>query len=531
MTGTPASESVLDGTAWTDHRLDRLAARIGAPTTSATGRIPVAAPTADEQIGSVPELTPADVETAVTRTRSAVAAWRATSVTDRSAVIEQFANLVADNQKELLDLVQLETGKSRIDAFEEVIEVPQSADYYAGTARSVLSSESRGSGLPVLTATELQYDPVGIVGVISPWNYPLVLSFTDLIPALLAGNGVVLKPDEKTPFTAIRLAELLFEAGLPKGVLTVVTGDGPTVGGTLIDTVDYITFTGSSETGRTVAERAGRNLIDCSLELSGKNPFIVLDEADLDMAVRGAINGAFTNAGQLCLATERIYVERPRYEDFLDAFVAATTEIELGAPFEYTTDVGSLIGRDQLERVESHVTDAVESGATVQSGAQARRDIGPYFYEPTILTDVPSDSLPACEETFGPVVTVEPVQSGESAVETANSSAYGLNGSVWSTDSRRAKSIARRLDCGTVCINDSHFAGWAAYDAPMGGVGQSGIGRRHGPEGLLRYTEPKTVATSRVGPLGSVPGVPDSLYTRVVTTLTNAQRRLRQWWR
>jgi NAD-dependent aldehyde dehydrogenases len=280
-----------------------------------------------------------------------------------------------------------------------------------------------------------------------------------------------------------------------------------------------------------VAERAGRNLIDCSLELSGKNPFIVLDDADLDEAVRGAIGGAFTNAGQLCLATERIYVERPLYEDFLEAFVTATRELTLGGPFEYTTDVGSLIDGDQLERVASHVEDAVDSGATVQTGGQPRPDIGPYFYDPTILTDVPDDSLPACEETFGPVVTVEPVASGASAVEAANSTAYGLNGSVWSSDTGRAKALASQLDCGTVCINDSHNAGWAAYDAPMGGVGQSGIGRRHGPEGLLRYTEPKTVATSRVGPLGSAPGVSDGMYTRVVTALTNAQRRLRQWWR
>lgn len=525
------SGSVLDETAWTNRRLNTLTARIETPTTSDVGRIPVTAPAVDEELGSVPDLPATAVEAAATRTRSAAADWRATPLTDRVAVIERFANLVADAQEELLDLVQLETGKSRIDAFEEVIEVPQSADYYAETAPSVLSTDARRSPFPVVTGAEVQYDPVGVVGVISPWNYPLVLSFTDLVPALLAGNGVVLKPDEKTPYTALRLAELLAEAGLPDGVLTVVTGDGATVGGALVDNVDHVTFTGSTETGRTVAERAGRNLIDCSLELSGKNPFIVLDDADLDEAVRGAISGAFTNAGQLCLATERIYVERPLYKDFLEAFVAATAELSLGAPFEYTTDVGSLIDRDQLDRVQSHVSDAVESGARVRTGGHARSDIGSYFYEPTILTDVPSDSLPACEETFGPVVTVEPVESATSAVEATNRSAYGLNASIWSRDSERARALASQLRCGTVCINDSHLVGWAAYDAPMGGVGQSGIGRRHGPEGLLQYTEPKTVATSHAGPLGSVPGVSDGLYARVVTALTNAQRRLGQWWR
>lgn len=525
------TESVLAETAWTSHRLASLAARVGTPTTSDAAQIRVTAPAVDEEIGAIPELSVADVEATVARTRAAAKEWRAAPVTERAAVIETFANLVADNQAELLDLVQLETGKTRRDAFEEVTEVPQSADYYAETAPAVLATEARGTRFPVLTTAEVQYNPIGTVGVISPWNYPLVLSFTDLIPALLAGNGVVLKPDEKTPFTALRLAELLGEAGLPKGVLTVVTGDGPTVGGALVDNVDHITFTGSSETGRTVAERAGRNLIDCSLELSGKNPFIVLDDANLDQTIRGAVDGAFTNAGQLCLATERIYVEEPLYEDFLDAFVAATTELSLGASFEYSADVGSLIDSDQLDRVQSHVTDAVESGATVRTGGNARPDVGPYFYEPTILTDVPNDALPAREETFGPVVTVEAVESGASAVEAANSSAYGLNASVWSSDRGRAKALARQLNCGTVCINDSHLTGWAAYDAPMGGVGQSGIGRRHGPEGLRRYTEPKTIATSRIGPLGAIPGISDALFARGLTIITNAQRRLRQWWR
>lgn len=525
------TESALAETTWTRQRLASLAARVGTSTTSDAAQIPVTTPAFDEKIGAVPDLSVADVEATVAKTQAAAEDWQAASVTERAAVIETFANLVADNQADLLDLAQLETGKSRTDAFEEVIEIPQSADYYAGTAPGVLATETRGTRFPVLTAAEVQYDPVGVVGVISPWNYPLVLSFTDLIPAVLAGNGVVVKPDEKTPFTALRLAELLGEAGLPDGVLNVVTGDGPTVGGALIDTVDHITFTGSSETGRTVAEQAGRNLIDCSLELSGKNPFIVLDDADLEKTVRGAVDGAFTNAGQLCLATERIYVETPLYEDFLDEFVTATRRLSLGTSFEYTTDVGSLIDSDQLDRVQSHVTDAVASGATVQTGGMARPDVGPYYYEPTILTDVPSDSLPAREETFGPVVTVEPVESGTSAVNAANSSAYGLNASVWSSDEGHAKALARQLHCGTVCINDSHLSGWAAYDAPMGGVGQSGIGRRHGPEGLLRYTEPKTITTSRIGPLGSVPGISDELFARGLTIVTNAQRRLRQWWR
>jgi succinate-semialdehyde dehydrogenase/glutarate-semialdehyde dehydrogenase len=525
------TESVLAETAWTNRRLSRLAAQVGAEATGNDGSIPVTAPAVDEELASVPELSVANVEQTVAHTRAAVADWQAASVTERAAVVERFSNLVAANQEELLDLIQLETGKSRTDAFGEVIEVPQSADYCAGQGPEILATESRKSGLSLVTSAEVQYNPVGVVGIISPWNYPLVLSFSDLIPALTAGNGVVLKPDEKTPFTALRLVELLAEAGLPDGVVTVVTGDGPTVGGALIDNVDYITFTGSSETGRTVAEQAGRNLIDCSLELSGKNPFVVLNDADIDETVRGAIQGAFTNAGQLCLATERIYVDQSIYDEFLASFVAATEELSLGASFEYDADIGSLIDRDQLERVQSHVADAVDSGATIQTGGNARPEVGPYFYEPTILTDVSDSSLPACEETFGPVVTVESVASGEQAVEAANASAYGLNASVWSSDRQRAKALARQIESGTVCINDSHLVGWATYDAPMGGIKNSGIGRRHGPEGIQRYTEPKTIATSRLGPLGSAPGIPEKLVARGTALLLNAQRRLTQWWR
>jgi len=375
------------------------------------------------------------------------------------------------------------------------------------------------------------YEPLGVVGVISPWNYPLTLSMVDAVPALLAGNAVVCKPDGRTPFIALALAELLEEAGLPPDLFQVVTGEGATVGPALIDRVDYVAFTGGTETGRTVAEQAGRNLIECSLELGGKNPMVVLDDADVEKAARGAVAGAFANAGQLCLSAERIYVHEDRYEAFLDAFVGRTRSLELGVSFEYGPDVGSLIDADHRDSVHAAVEGAVEAGASLVSGGRTRPDVGPFCYEPTILTDVDPDSSLACDETFGPVVSVTPVPDAEVAVERANDSPYGLNASVWTGDLDRGRSVAREIDAGTVCVNDAFLIGWAAVDAPMGGVGDSGLGRRHGPEGIRRFTDAKTIATSRVGPLDMLSWSPKGLTARLAVGMSGIQRRLARWFR
>lgn len=527
MTLQTEGSSILAETRWNAARLDRLAGRVSGAG-QAEDHIVVTAPAVDEPIGRVPRVSGDAVDAAIEEATVAQTTWAEREPSERAAVLDRFAGLVERNVEELLDLIQLETGKARRHAMEEVIDPSITADYYAETGPRLLEDEDRRGAIPVVTTTEVVHEPVGVVGIISPWNYPLALSLTDAIPALMAGNSVVIKPDEKTPYTALRLLELMIDAGLPRNACQIITGDGPVVGERLVEGVDYVTFTGSTETGRLVAAQAGRNLIDCSVELSGKNPLLVLADAPMDRTVRGVIQACFTNAGQICLSAERVYVEEPIYDEFLETLVTATEDIELGFSFEYDEDVGSLIGADHHAKVAEHVEDARDRGATIEAGGQARPDVGPFFYEPTILTDLPESSLPACEETFGPVIAVESVPSVEAGIDRANDSEHGLNASVWTADRKRGAEIAREIDCGTVCVNDGYASGYAAVDAPMGGKGDSGIGRRQGPEGLKRYVEPKTIATSRVGPIDPPPVVPDGLYASASIRISRAYRRLRK---
>ncbi len=504
-------------------KLDYLTRRLP-PTLAPRDPIPVLAPFTGAVLGEIPRMTADDVVSAATRARAAQPAWDATPLAERARIFLRYHDLVLRHQAELLDLIQLETGKARRHAFEEVADTAIVARHYAVHAARYLRPERRRGAVPLLTSTRVHHHPLGVVGIIAPWNYPLSLAATDAIPALLAGNAVLLKPDEKTSLTALLALDLLNRAGLPADLFQVVTGHGPELGEPLIANVDYLSFTGSTATGRIVAQQAAARLIGCSLELGGKNPMIVLADADLDAAVDGAIRGAFANAGQLCISIERIYLQAAIHDRFLERFLARARALRLSVALDFEGEVGSLASAAQLERVEAHLRDAVERGATILAGGRRRPDLGPLFFEPTILAGVRPGMLAFDQETFGPVVAIYPFDSVDDAIARANASRYGLNASIWTRNQRRGRALAARLQAGTVNINDAYAATWASVDAPMGGFKESGLGRRHGAEGILRYTQSQTIAIQRGRPLAPAPGEDAGRFAR---WLSRALRALR----
>lgn len=490
------------------------------------GEFPVIAPFTGEQIGTTPACTPEDVRAAVARARAAVAAWSSTSPRERRRILLRFHDLVLDRQEDLIDLMQIETGKARRHALEELLDVANTTRYYAYRAEAFLRSQRVRGAVPLLTRTVVHYHPVGVVGLITPWNYPLTLVLSDAVPALLAGNTVVVKPAQVTSLTALRGAALLYEAGVPRDVFQVVTGSGSRLGPALIDSVDFIGFTGSTETGRMIARQAGERLIPASMELGGKNPAIVFDDVDLERAVGGLLTACFSNAGQLCISIERLYVQSGVYDRFVAEFTERTRRLRLGPGFSYDVDVGSLISNDQLERVREHVSDALEKGAKLLAGGRHRPDLGPYFFEPTVLEGVTDSMKLAREETFGPVVAVYRFDTVDEVIRKVNDSDYGLNACIWSRNTRRAAEVARRIQCGTVNINEGYSAAWGSVDAPMGGMKASGLDRRHGIRGILKYTEPQTVATQYLRPISSTPGSDDQFRARYMNRLLRILRRV-----
>ncbi len=314
-------------------------------------------------IGEVPACDADDVDAAVRRARAAQPAWAGRSFEERRQVLLRFHDLVLLHQDRLLDLTQMETGKARLSAFEELADVAMTARYYANTAARHLRPRRRQGALPGLTRTTVMHHPKGVVGVISPWNYPLTLAVSDAVAALMAGNAVVLKPDSDTPFTALAAVELLYEAGVPHDVFGVVTGPGSTLGPPMIERVDYLMFTGSTATGRLIAEQCGRQLVGFSAELGGKNPMLVLADADVDATVEGAVRACFSNTGQLCISIERMYVESAVYDRFVPALVERVRSMTVGAGLDWEHEMGSLVSQQQLDTVSAHVDDAVDKGA------------------------------------------------------------------------------------------------------------------------------------------------------------------------
>ena len=460
------------------------------------------APFTGAPLASVPQSTPDDVQAAVARARSVQPSWAARSVRDRAAVLLRLHDLVLRRQDEVLDLMQLEAGKARLHAYEEIADVAINARWNAVHGRRLLADERHRGLVPGLTQVREVHHPRGVVGIIAPWNYPLTLAVSDTLPALLAGNAVVLKPDTRTCLTALWAAELLAEAGLPDGVLQVVVGDGPVIGTAVVDTCDSVCFTGSTATGRTVAARAGGRLIGASLELGGKNVLHVARDADLDRAAEAAVRDCFSNVGQMCVSAERLVLDETIADAFLDRFLARVRRLRLGSALDWSADLGCLIDVGHAERVRAHVDDAVARGARVLVGGTLRPDLGPSFFEPTVLDGVPAGATCRTTETFGPVVSVYRVSSDAEAVALANDTGYGLNASVWTRDLRRGALIARQLQTGTVAVNEAYIATWASTRTPMGGRKASGLGRRHGASGLLRFTEQQSIVVQHVTGFG-----------------------------
>ncbi|MBT2445806.1 succinate-semialdehyde dehydrogenase (NADP(+)) [Streptomyces sp. ISL-43] len=492
-----------------------------------SGRTANHSPFTGDKLADLPEATPEDVAAAFAAARAAQPAWAAVPVRARAAVLLRFHDLVLSRQAEVLDLIQLETGKARLHAHEEVLAVSIAARHYGRKAPSYLRAKGHTGAMPTLTkVTELR-QPRGVIGQIAPWNYPLELSIGDALPAFVAGNAVVMKPDTETALTALWARDLMIEAGLPAEVFQIVLGEGPVVGPEVVRHADYVSFTGSTRTGREVAHGAAARLIGVSLELGGKNAMLVLRDADVEKAAAGAVRACFSSAGQLCISIERLYVHSSIADEFVARFAARTKAMRLGSSLAYGADMGSLAGERQLEAVQRHVDDAVAKGATLVAGGVARPDIGPLFYEPTILDGVEAPMAVCGEETFGPVVSIYRFTDEDEVIEEANGTAYGLNSSVWTKDSRRGHAVSARLRTGTVNINEGYAPAYGSAQAPMGGMKESGLGRRHGSEGILKYTEAQTVAQQRLLPMAPSLGMDDEKYAAFMTRSLQVMKAFR----
>jgi succinate-semialdehyde dehydrogenase/glutarate-semialdehyde dehydrogenase len=453
-------------------------------------------PNTGKLVYELPQLSAADVELAVANARAAQPSWASTPISERTKILFRLHDLLLEEQDKLMDVVQLETGKARAHAFEEIAGATGAARYYAKIAHKALKPTKTVAGVPFLTKTWVNHVPVGVVGVITPWNYPLALCALDVLPALVAGNAVVQKPDNQTTLTALFLRQLAIKAGLNPKLWTIVVGDAQEVGNAVTDSVDYVAFTGSAKTGKLVAARAAQRLIPYSLELGGKNPLIVLPSADLEKAAEILIGGAFGSAGQLCVSIERAYVPQEMKARFETILKQKVSSLKLGTSNDFSIDIGTLTGPNQLKRVGDFVQDAVSKGAKVIAGGHQLPELGPYFYAPTVLTDV-NDKMQLHEhEVFGPLVSVYGYKTIDEAITLANQTTEGLNASVVGKTSE-AKKVASKIMAGTVNINEGFRATFASLDTPMGGMKNSGHGRRNGVEGLRKYTEAQAIGIHR----------------------------------
>jgi acyl-CoA reductase-like NAD-dependent aldehyde dehydrogenase len=437
----------------------------------------------------------AEVQAAVARARAAQGAWAALGVRQRIAVVREFQRRLHERRSEIAEAITREAGKPVAEALTtEVLVVLDAARFLIDNAYRVLRDEPvpHGNLATKLKRGRLVREPYGVVGIISPWNYPFSVPATEALAALVAGNAVVLKPSEFTSLVALELASLLHEAGVPPDIFQVVVGDGATGSALIHSPIDKLVFTGSVATGKRIAVAAAERLLPVVLELGGKDAMLVLDDADLDVASSAAVWGAFVNAGQTCLSVERCYVHRSLYEPFLKACVEKTKKLVVTDGGDHNSDVGPLIHQRQLNLVAEHVEDAKARGARVLAGGSRYPEVGANFYHPTVLADVTHEMRIMREETFGPVLPVMAFDSDEEAVRLANDSEFGLAASIFTRDNARGQQLARRIQAGTVMVNDV-VSCFGISEAPHGGVKSSGIGRTHGRFGLEEMVRLKYV--------------------------------------
>ncbi len=493
--------------------------------TGSRRRLRALSPSTLEPIGEFDCATAEDVKLAVERARKAQSDWARRSFDERAAVLYRLLDQFVSCQDEIIDAVVQETGKARAEAISMEIYAPCDAlTYYAKNAKKILKPQKRRihGMLGLMKKLRVIYEPLGVVGLITPWNGPVALAVVPMAQALMAGNAIVHKPSEVTPFSALLVKQFTEAADFPPDLYQVVQGDGHT-GAALVEAgVDKISFTGSVNTGRLVAEACGRQLIPCTMELGGKDAMIVCADADLDRAAEGAVLGSCMNTGHYCCGTERVYAVGEIYDAFVDKVVERTRALRQSDTGE--TDVGAVFWDRQLEIIESHVNDAKAKGATIHLGGQRNPKLKGLYFEPTVVTGLTHDMDLMTKETFGPIVSIMRVQDEAEAIRLANDSEYGLNGNVWTGDSEKAQRIAEKIETGGVCINDMAIT-YGIHEAPFGGVKASGVGKVNSATGLKGYCHEKPIASDRRGKGKIQGGYP---YTK--KSEEGLQKLIRFWW-
>jgi acyl-CoA reductase-like NAD-dependent aldehyde dehydrogenase len=470
----------------------------------------VRSPATLEKITELAVTSAAAVGAAVERARPAQEKWQAIPFAERARLLYRLRDLLLDDGDRLADILIAETGRPRAEVFgSELFYLCDAIGMWAKKAEGFLKPTRITPHFPLVKAKKVisSYAPRGVIGIISPWNFPLTMTLGEAIPALMAGNAVVIKPSELTPLSALFGAEIALKAGFPENILQAVVGYAETAEA-LIDHADMIAFTGSVETGKRVMKRAAERLIPVSLELGGKDPMIVLKDANLERAAGACVWGALMNSGQICTSIERVYVEAPVFQSFVDKVVEKVRAIRQG-PSTNEVDIGCLTSETQLKIISAQVEDALARGAKVLTGGKRNGTLAGFYYEPTVLVDVDHSMAVMTEETFGPVIPIMKVADAAEALRLANDSRYGLSASLFARGEANAEQLADQLHSGAVCVNDS-LVNFIIPDAPMGGRKDSGFGYRHGADGIRKFCHQKTVVIDRFGLKEEFPWYPAS---------------------